>query len=56
MLKVICVKQTRDRICKDFNVSPSTISNALNFKRFCEQHSEIRSYAVNMLNAKVIDI
>lgn len=56
MLKVVCVKQTRDKIMKDFNVSQSTVSNAFNYKRFCEQHSEIRSYAVNILNAKVIDI
>lgn len=56
MLKIVCLKQTRGLIIKEFNVSPATISNAFNFKRFCQQHSEIRSYAVNNLNAKVIDI
>lgn len=56
MKKIVCRKSTRKSLLEYFKVSPSTISNALNFKSFGQKHSEIRVYAVNKLNALYIEL
>lgn len=56
MLKVVCSKTTRKNITAKFDVSPSLVSNAFNYHRFCEQHSRIRCYAINFLNASVVEV
>ena len=54
--KIWINKVERRKLIERFEVSPSTMSDILNFKRMNEQHSRIRSYAMNELNGTLITL
>ena len=51
---VLSQKKERLVLAEHFTVSLPTISQALNFKRVCKLHCEIRSYAVNTLHGILV--
>ena len=56
MYRVIGNPQITVALKEKFSVSNGTISNAFHFKRFSQRHSEIRSYAINKLNASLVQL
>lgn len=55
-LKIWLSKEAKVILRDKFDVSPSTISQTLNYKRNGLLHSNIRCFAVNHLHGKFIKI
>lgn len=54
MKKVLMTHAQKMALCAHFGITEATCSEVLNFKRpNCMRHSEIRTYALKNLNAKL---